>query len=395
MVGLSTAFQLINRKICKKILILDKEGKLGLHSSGRNSGVLHAGLYYKPNSLKAKVCIGGAKRLKKWIIENELSINNCGKIIVPQKLNLDPQIDLLYERGKANGAKVEIINEKQLKMFIPQATSASGRALWSPNTSVVNPKQIIERLKEQVSDYGVKFVLGKGINNINPKSNEIILEGNEIFKFGHLINCAGLGALNIANFYGLGKEYNLIPFKGLYWDLKDNSELNIKHNLYPVPDLDLPFLGVHFTPDVQSPPKICIGPTAIPALGIENYEGIQNIQLISFIKNATLLSKEYLSGNSKFRNYVNQQAFHFLKPFVWKSAKLIIPELKYKDLKISKKVGIRPQLFNKLTRKLEDDFICNSAKDSTHILNAISPAFTASFEFADTVIDKLLGSNGL
>ena len=108
MVGLSTAFQLINRKICKKILILDKEGKLGLHSSGRNSGVLHAGLYYKPNSLKAKVCIRGAKRLKKWIIENELSINNCGKIIVPQKLNLDPQIDLLYERGKANGAKVEI-----------------------------------------------------------------------------------------------------------------------------------------------------------------------------------------------------------------------------------------------------------------------------------------------
>lgn len=395
MVGLSTAFQLINRKICKKILIIDKESKLGLHSSGRNSGVLHAGLYYKPNSLKAKVCIEGAKRLKEWIIDNELSINNCGKIIVPQKLKLDPQIDLLYERGKVNGAKVEIINEKELKMFIPQARSASGRALWSPNTSVVNPKQIIDRLKEQVSDNGVKFILGKQINNINPKCNEIIIEGDKTLKFGHLINCAGLGALNIANFYGLGKEYNLIPFKGLYWDLIDNSNFNIKHNLYPVPDLDLPFLGVHFTPDGQSPSKICIGPTAVPALGIENYKGIQNIQIINFVRNVTLLSKEYLLGNTKFRNYVNQQAFHIFKPFVWESAKLIIPELKYEDLRISKKVGIRPQLFNKFTRKLEDDFICNSAKDSTHILNAISPAFTASFEFADTIIDKFIASNEL
>ena len=143
MVGLSLAYQLIDRKISNNILIIDKEKELGIHTSGRNSGVLHAGIYYKPESLKANVCISGGKRLKKWIKERSLAINECGKLIIPTKRNLDSQLDLLLERGKKNGAIVELIDKKKLFELEPYAYSPTGRAIWSPSTSVVNPKEVL------------------------------------------------------------------------------------------------------------------------------------------------------------------------------------------------------------------------------------------------------------
>ena len=138
-VGLTIAHQLLERKISNKIIILDKEAELGLHSSGRNSGVIHAGIYYEPNSIKAKVCVSGAKRLKEWSIENGIKIKNCGKLILPQKSELDPQLDTLYERGKKNGAVLNFIGEKEIEKLVPDANITTGRALWSPNTSVINP----------------------------------------------------------------------------------------------------------------------------------------------------------------------------------------------------------------------------------------------------------------
>ena len=146
MVGLSIAHQLIERKISSRILIIDKEKELGKHSSGLNSGVLHAGLYYEPKSLKAKVCVEGSKRLKRWIKERNLPINECGKVIVPQDPHLDNQLDLLYQRGLDNGAIVEMWNEKELKKRFPIVRSSSGRALWSPNTSVVKSKVVLKIL---------------------------------------------------------------------------------------------------------------------------------------------------------------------------------------------------------------------------------------------------------
>ena len=141
MVGQSIAYQLIERKISNNIIIIEKENEVGLHTSGRNSGVLHAGLYYKPDSLKAKVSVKGSKRLKNWILENKLSINSCGKIIVPTEIYLDKQLEVLAEEGIKNGAKVEFLDEKSLHEREPQTKSASGRALWSPNTAVVKPKR--------------------------------------------------------------------------------------------------------------------------------------------------------------------------------------------------------------------------------------------------------------
>ena len=130
---------------------------MGLHSSGRNSGVLHAGLYYKPDSLKARVCVKGAKRLKDWIVEHKIPLDECGKVIVPNKTQLDSQIDLLFERGRANGAEVQIIDELQLKEIVPEAVSASGRAIWSPNTAVVKPIEVINTLKIELKKLGVEI----------------------------------------------------------------------------------------------------------------------------------------------------------------------------------------------------------------------------------------------
>ena len=159
-VGLSIANQLLEKNISKKIIIIEKECNLGMHTSGRNSGVLHAGIYYEPNSMKANVCIPGSIRLKEWIKERDLTINNCGKLIIPQRIDLDPQLDILFDRAKKNGAKVELIYENDIRKLAPFANITSGRAIWSPNTSVVNPLEIINKLSSEIQNNGVKILKG-------------------------------------------------------------------------------------------------------------------------------------------------------------------------------------------------------------------------------------------
>ena len=211
MVGLTTAFQLIEKNKGKKICVIDKENQLGRHSSGRNSGVIHAGIYYKPESLKAKVCIKGGKRLISWVESKKLPINKCGKIIIPQKENLDKQIDLLFERGSKNGAKVEIIKEDKLKEIAPSARSISGRAIWSPNTCVVNPLKIIKTLEDELLQKGVIFIKGISKLNFDKKQKKIILGDSTELGYLHLFNCAGLHADEIAHKFNIGNNFKIIP----------------------------------------------------------------------------------------------------------------------------------------------------------------------------------------
>ena len=390
MVGLSLAYQLISRKIAKRIIIIDKESDLGLHSSGRNSGVLHAGLYYKPDSLKAKVCVNGAKRLKDWIIEHKIPLNKCGKVIVPNKPQLDHQIDLLFERGIANGAEVKIIDESELKEIVPEAVSASGRAIWSPNTAVVNPLEVINSLKLELKKLGVEIYTNISKWEVDIISKKMKLNNNYSISYGHVINSAGLNADKVAHSFDVGKQYRIMPFKGIYWQIKKSSKIKIKTNLYPVPDLGLPFLGVHFTPNTDKLPKVSIGPTATLALGRENYKGLDNMEFIMSIKNLSMLSKLYLLNKGGFRKYLHEQALLSMPNLFFKAAKELIPTLKLEDIEKSNKVGIRSQLLDTKSEKLVDDFLCIEGPSSTHLLNSISPAFTASFEFADYVLDIIL-----
>ena len=386
MVGLSVAFQIKEKYPNSKIIVVDKEEYLGKHSSGRNSGVLHAGIYYKPESLKAKVCIKGAKRLIEFCKNEKLDIMKCGKVISPQKKEFDQQIDFLYKRGITNGAEVKIIDKKEFQARVPDGYSASGRALWSPNTSVVNPKKIIERLKDKLESKGVIFLFKKEISKINTENNQIIFSKNLLINYKFLINSAGIQADKIAHKYGVGMNFKIMPFKGIYWKLSKSCPLRFKTNLYPVPDLNLPFLGVHVTPDLDG--NVNLGPTAIPALGRENYRNLENFEPFMTVDFFKELANQWINNKNGFRKYSTEQLLHGFKPFFYKAAKLLIPELKSSDLIPSKKVGIRSQLYDIDKKELINDFKVVKAKNSIHVLNAISPAFTSSFELADLILKK-------
>ncbi|MEI6030893.1 MAG: FAD-dependent oxidoreductase [Synechococcaceae cyanobacterium ELA739] len=388
MVGLSLAHQLLERGIASAITVLEKEPELGLHSSGRNSGVLHAGLYYKPGSVKAKVCVGGARRLKAWVQERGLPLNACGKLIVPPRPELDPQLDVLAERGRANGAQVEFWDEQQLRELIPEARSASGRALWSPNTAVVKPITVVRRLQQELGERGVVFLEGQAGWTVEPERRQLRLADGGTIAYGHLINCAGLQADRVAHRFGVGRQYSLLPFKGLYWQLKPDCPIQPRCNLYPVPDLNVPFLGVHFTPSADATPVVSIGPTATPAWGRENYRGLQAVEPAMAVANLAMLARQYLANRGGFRRYVHEQAFLALPPLLLRAAQQLIPAVRAEHLQLSEKVGIRSQLFNHTTQGLEDDFLCLPGPHSTHVLNAISPAFTASFALADLILDE-------
>ena len=387
MVGLTLAHQLLARNITRSITILDKEAELGRHSSGRNSGVLHAGLYYKPESLKAQVCVAGAKRLRAWVEERGLPINPCGKVIVPPRAELDGQLEVLAERGRANGATVEFWDEQQLHQLIPEARTASGRALWSPNTAVVKPLQVVLRLQQELQQHGVRLITAEAGWRVRPEDCSISLADGKTLSYGHLYNCAGLQADRVAHQFGVGRDYSLLPFKGLYWQLKRNSPIQPRTNLYPVPDLSVPFLGVHFTPSADATPLVSIGPTATPAWGRENYRGLDGIEPAMAAGNLALLARQYVANRGGFRRYVHEQAFLALPPLLLKAAQELIPAVRAEDLELSQKVGIRSQLFNHSSQRLEDDFLCLPGPASTHVLNAISPAFTASFALADLILD--------
>ncbi len=389
MVGMSIAYELLKLNSDASIIFIEKEKNIGLHSSGRNSGVLHAGIYYKPNSLRAKLCIEGAKLLKNWCLEENINVLNCGKYIVPQRIDLDDQIDNLKKRADANGAETEIINSREFKKNVPFGRTASGRALWSPNTSVVNPIEVLIKLRSKLEKYNVKFYYEHELDEVNEDLKIIKVLNKNLNKkinirFGHLFNAAGLQADKIAKKFNLAKHYEIFPFKGIYWRLNPNSKIKFNTNLYPVPDLNVPFLGVHVTPSVKG--DIYLGPTAIPAFGRENYKFFENIEPFQSLNFLKVLVQQYIQNKNGFRKYSREQAFHGIKLFFYKSAKEIIPELQLKDLLQTNKVGIRSQLYDFKENSLIDDFVLQEGDSSTHILNAISPAFTASFAFAKYVL---------
>jgi L-2-hydroxyglutarate oxidase len=387
MVGLCIAHQLLERGIAKSITLLDKESELGRHSSGRNSGVLHAGLYYRPGSVRAQVCVAGARQLRAWVEERGLPINPCGKVIVPPRPDLDDQLNVLEERGRANGAVVELLDESQLQQLIPGARSASGRALWSPNTAVVQPIKVVQRLKLELQERGVRFLTAQQGWTAKPEQQHLVLADGTALHYGHLFNCAGLQADRVARGFSVGHQFTLLPFKGIYWQLKKNCAIQPRCNLYPVPDLKVPFLGVHFTPSADAEAVVSVGPTATPAWGRENYQGLKGLEPSMAASNLTVLARQYLANRGGFRRYVHEQAFLALPPLLLRAAQQLIPDIRPEHLELSSKVGIRSQLFNRNTQRLEDDFLCLPGPASTHVLNSISPAFTASFALADLIID--------
>ena len=203
--------------------------------------------------------------------------------------------------------------------------------------------------------------------------------------YDHLINCTGLQADKVAHQFGVGEKYTMLPFKGSYWQVKKNAPFKFNTNLYPVPDLEVPFLGVHVTPSVDG--VTYLGPTATLAMGRENYRGFQGVEplmTLNFLRHMTL----QVITNKRMRNYVYNQAFDWTPKNFLNAIRAIIPKIEMGHIEKSSKVGIRPQLYDKKKNELVQDFIMLNGPNSTHVVNAISPAFTASFELADYILDN-------
>ena len=389
-VGLTLAYQLLQRYPDLSIKLIDKEPEIGRHSSGRNSGVLHAGLYYPPGTLKAQVCVQGALRLRAWCEAEGLPVLKCGKVIAPQTPELDGQLELLLKRGHANGAEVQLIDQVEFHKRVPHGRTASGRALWSPGTCVVKPQLVLQRLEQRLKERGVSFQLGERVILANPQDRSITLqehsgESRTLF-YGYLFNATGLQADRVAQAFGLAEHCTLLPFKGLYWQLDPRAPMRFSTNLYPVPDLNVPFLGVHVTPSPDG--TVNLGPTAIPAWGRENYQGLEGVEPQMALEFLANLASQWWRDAGGFRRYAREQALHGFKPLFVKAAQALVPGLLSEHLIPSRKVGIRAQLYDRRSGTLVQDFRLEHGHTSTHVLNAISPAFTASFALADLILDQ-------
>lgn len=380
-IGLCLARELLQKEPHAKILLLEKEPEVAFHASGRNSGVLHAGFYYTANSLKAKFTKEGNLYWKNFCIENQLAINACGKLVVAYG---DKELESLLElerRGKVNGIDISIITEKEAHEIDP-LVRVEKQALWSPTTSSVNPLEICHFLKLQLQNKGVKILTG---TRYLKKNDRYIETSQGRFEAKFLINAAGLYADHIAKDFGFSKDTTLIPFKGLYLKSHKNN-LGLKTHVYPVPNLKNPFLGVHFT--ISSSGYLKIGPTAIPSLWRENYSGLANFNLKELFEVFFYESHLFLKNSFNFRELAFEEIKKMKKSHLHSLAAKMLHHFDPADFSEWSTPGIRAQLLNTKTLELVQDYLVESDKESIHVLNAVSPAFTCAAPFAKWILEN-------
>jgi len=377
-VGLSIGIALLQARSSLRIHIVDKESGPGQHASGRNSGVLHAGFYYSPDSLKAQFCREGNLELKKLCIENEIPVLECGKVVVATDAEEDARLDLLYSRGITNGVELEIHDANLLEKYEPLARTYS-RFLWSPNTSISDPRAVTNAMVKNFEELGGRISYGAEVS-LGESSGEICVKG---FETQYVINSAGAQADRLARSLGITKEYAMVPFMGIYRYV-DSQKLPLNRLVYPVPHTISPFLGVHFTITLDK--KVKIGPTAIPILGREQYS-LTSGWTLSDIGQALLATCALIRGDAHSLGKILKSELPKVRQrsLVTESARLVPRASEIKNWK-KKPPGIRSQLVNIKSGQLEQDFIVENYQNSTHILNAVSPGWTSALPFGKWIV---------
>ncbi len=383
-VGLTIAWELKKRNLSCTVAILEKEPVVGMHASGRNSGVLHSGVYYGSNTLKAKVCSSGARLMKDFAVEHGIAIDQSGKVIIATSADDLPTIDKLLKNANDNNIEARKLNAAEVKEIEPYANPYQS-GIYSPDTAVIDSKGVVRKLRILLQDKGVEFKFNSPLLGQDEKQ-KTVLTPHEKLSYGYLYNCAGANADLVAKLFGKGLDYSMIPFKGIYYKLHPNKRHLVNSSIYPVPNTKLPFLGVHLTRVING--DIYVGPTAIPALGRENYRALEGIKIREGIRIGSELAVMYLKNRENFRLLAHTEIKKYFKPWFVESAQNLVTGLDSKDLILSNKVGIRPQLVNINTKAIEMDYIIESTEYSMHILNSISPAFTSAFSFAEWIVDK-------
>lgn len=380
-VGLATALQLKKAQPQLNIIVLEKENKVAAHQTGNNSGVIHSGIYYKPGSLKAKNCIDGYHMMIEFCKTNNIPFDLCGKIIVATRENELSALEAIYNRGVENGLEgIHYINADEIKAIEPYTYGIKG--IFVPQTGIVDYKVVANKMKENFELLGGDVRFNNKVINVKKKSGSIIVETVKgKIETQLIINCAGLYCDKIAAHTIPDLDMKIIPFRGEYYALKPNKRFLVKHLIYPVPDPNFPFLGVHFTRRIDG--EIEAGPNAVLAFKREGYKKSQiniaelweSLTWSGFIKVAF---KYWKTGFGEMYRSFNKNAFT-------KALSKLLPSINSDDL-VTGGAGVRAQACDK-NGGLIDDFYIKELPGQIHVLNAPSPAATSSLSIGKTIAE--------
>ncbi len=382
-IGVSIAREL-RRRHRAKVVVIEKETSAGQHASGRNSGVLHAGVYYKPGTLKARLCIEGNRRMREYCGLKGIPLNDNGKVIVARTAAELPALRELYARSLANGVRVDLVDEQALKEIEPCAKTV-GKALYVQDTAVVNPQRVMAAIVADAIEEGVEFHLNCAWQSRG--GTDYVRTSQGQISYGHLVNCAGLFADRIAHAFDVGLHYRILPFRGQFYRLRPESKVQVRGNIYPVPDLRNPFLGVHFTRRPEG--EVTVGPSALPLLGREQYRGLAGANASDGLAMVKYLVRLFGRNQDHFRSIALGELAKISRLGFCREADRLAVGFDSGDLLTGKEPGIRAQLVDTRKAELLSDFAIEPGPRSTHVLNAVSPAFTSSAPFAEYVADMI------
>lgn len=382
-VGTATALSLLSQKTLK-LLLIEAEDNLAAHQTGNNSGVIHSGLYYKPGSLKAINCSNGRDSLYKFCKENNIKYDKCGKIVVATSNSEIPALDELESRGKANALRnLKRLSANELKEYEPHVNGICG--LFVEETGIVDYTDVTNAYRKLIeSKGGIVRTSTKFIGLESKFGKHFVNSTNGVHETNVVVNCAGLYSDRVAKLCGIEPEVKIIPFRGEYYKLADEKSYLVKNLIYPVPDPRFPFLGVHFTRMIKG--GVEAGPNAVLAFKREGYErsdfSIQDSTEMLFYQGFwKMAAKYYKMGIEEFYRSFSKNAFV-------RALQKLIPEITEKDI-MPGGSGVRAQALSK-DGKLLDDFCIISKNKMVHVLNAPSPAATASLSIGDTIAKTII-----
>lgn len=378
-VGLASAYHILKLQPSAKLAVLEKESAVAAHQTGHNSGVIHSGIYYKPGSLKAKNCIDGYNMMVDFCKEHGIKFDLCGKLIVAVDDSELPELEKLYKRGHENGlTKITYLNKEQIADYEPHLNGV--KAIHVPYTGIIDYTEVCEKLAELVIQMGGEIYLNHKAEDIKVETDYTqVITPLKTFATSMLVNCAGLYCDKVAELAGEETDTKIIPFRGEYYMLKPEKRHLVKNLIYPVPDPNFPFLGVHFTRMIHG--DVEAGPNAVFAFKREGYhksdvdleEMFESLAWPGFQKVA---AKYWKTGMGEFYRSFSKVAFT-------KALQRLIPELQEDDL-IPAEAGVRAQACDR-TGGLLDDFKIIERANAIHVLNAPSPAATSSLSIGKTI----------
>ncbi|QQK75284.1 L-2-hydroxyglutarate oxidase [Salicibibacter cibarius] len=381
-VGLSVSKAIYDRQPKAKILILEKEKEVAAHQTGHNSGVIHSGIYYKPGSLKAKFATAGNQSMKDFCRAHGIHFETCGKVIVATGQEEIPVMERLYERGKQNGLAVEKLNRVELAEVEPHVRGLA--ALRVPSAGIVDFKSVAKTLAALAVEKGGHVQLGAEVTGITEKADHVRVDtSKDSFSGTFMINCAGLHSDRVARLAGYHTDVKIVPFRGEYYKLRADRRSLVNHLVYPVPNPDFPFLGVHFTRMVNG--EVEAGPNAVPGLKREGYRkrdaSLRDTAEVLTYEGFWRIARQYAKTG------MNEMARSFSKRTFVKGLQRLVPDVRAEDI-VSAPAGVRAQALSS-DGQLIDDFMFIKGKRSLHVCNAPSPAATASLEIGKEIVRQL------